>query len=158
MTHDRPTAAQSYTLPDSLTLAEAADRADDCSTDSAAVARAVCLLLAATVRDLLTKGDHDAGFDATGLELLRHHVLGTMTATGYYWTADGGRHQFEEANASYDLTGWSCDLTDKNQDAWEPLCTALDGDDLGTRYRLDLPRAAACILTDPALMPTTDAP
>ncbi|WP_331756618.1 hypothetical protein [Streptomyces sp. NBC_01568] len=153
MTH-QPTAAQSYTLPDSLTLAEAADRTEAHGAAPADVARAVCLLLAATVRDLLTGDDHDAKFDAVGLELLRNHVLGTMTATGYYWTADGGRRQFEEACASYELTGWSCDLTDENRDAWEALCTVLDGDDLSTRYRLDLPRAAACFLADPALIPT----
>ncbi|MFE4263427.1 hypothetical protein [Streptomyces sp. NPDC056883] len=135
--------AQSYTLPAALALAEAGDRAEQYETDQAGAARAACLLLAATVRDLLTDCDHDAPFDATGLELRLNPGPGTVSATGYYWTADGERREFQGADDVYHLQGWAHFLTTDNQDTWEQLCAVQDGGTHTTWYRLDLIRASA---------------
>ncbi|WP_327258213.1 hypothetical protein [Streptomyces sp. NBC_01244] len=137
------TAAQSYTLPAALALAEAGDRAEQYESDQAAAARAACLLLAATVRDLLTDCDHDAPFDATALELRLNPGPGTVSATGFYWTTEGERQEFQGAEDRYHLQGWAHYLTTDNQDTWEQLCTVTDGGTHATRYRLDLIRASA---------------
>ncbi|MFE3557284.1 hypothetical protein ACFXKW_20815 [Streptomyces sp. NPDC059193] len=134
--------SQSYTLPDCIYLAEAAD-VDPTTADPAHVARAMCLLLAGTVRDLLTETDHDAPFDATGLELCLLHATGEVKATGFYWTAGGEYREFPGVEDTYHLNGWTCDLNDHNGEAWKPLCDLIGGDVNATRYRLDLTRAAA---------------
>ncbi|WP_328925550.1 hypothetical protein OG429_13430 [Streptomyces sp. NBC_00190] len=107
------------------------------------VARSICLLLAATVRDLLTDCDHDAAFDATGLELVLNRTTEVATATGFYWTSGGQYAEFTGTWDIFHLRNWSSGLTSHNRETWAQLCEVLGEDDEYARYRLDLTRAAA---------------
>ncbi|WP_406050980.1 hypothetical protein OG280_26365 [Streptomyces virginiae] len=137
-----PNPGQSYQLPDGLHLAQALDRAEAPDAEAADIARSMCLLLAATVRDILTDHDHDAGFDATGLELLFTAANGTVNAPGSYWTGDGTHREFEGTEDTYHLDGWAHALDETNRDTWASLCEVLDDNGHTVRYRLDLTRAA----------------
>ncbi|MEW1804203.1 hypothetical protein ACIGO7_07870 [Streptomyces virginiae] len=133
---------ESYQLPDDRHLAQALDRAEAPDAKADDVARIMCLLLAAEVRDILTDHQYPAPFDATGLELLCT-ADGTVRASGAYWTGDGTRREFEEAGAEYHLGAWACELDNTNRDTWSPLCEPLGDNGHTARYRLDLIRAAA---------------
>ncbi|MEY2233135.1 hypothetical protein [Streptomyces sp. BF23-19] len=133
---------ESYQLPDDRHLAQALDRAEAPDAQADDIARIMCLLLAATVRDILTDHEYPAAFDAVGLEL--HATAdGTVRTTGAYWVGDGTRREFEEPGAEYHLDAWACELDNANRDTWAPLCELLSDDSGTARYRLDLIRAAA---------------
>ncbi|WP_406738591.1 hypothetical protein OG365_24550 [Streptomyces sp. NBC_00853] len=134
---------QSYQLPDGLHLAQALDRAEAPDAPAADIARSMCLLLAATVRDILTDHDHDAAFDATDLELLFTLANGTVNASGSYWTGDGTCREFAGTEDTYDLNGWAHSLDETNRETWASLCEVLGENGHTVRYRLDLTRAAA---------------
>ncbi|THA38105.1 hypothetical protein [Streptomyces sp. A1547] len=132
---------ESYQLPDDSHLAQVLDRAEAPNAKADDVARIMCLLLAAEVRDILTGHEYPAPFDATGLELLCT-AEGAVRTSGAYWTGDGTRREFEEAGAEYHLDAWACELDDTNRDTWSLLCELLSDDGATVRYRLDLTRAA----------------
>ncbi|WP_327413843.1 hypothetical protein [Streptomyces sp. NBC_01233] len=132
-------AGQSYQLPDGLHLAQALDRAEAPDAPAADIARSMCLLLAATVRDILTDHDHNA----TGLELLFSLANSTVNASGSYWTGDGTRREFAGTEDTYHLNGWAHSLDETNRDTWASLCEVLGENGHTVRYRLDLTRAAA---------------
>ncbi|MET9318791.1 hypothetical protein ABZX75_01115 [Streptomyces sp. NPDC003038] len=140
MTHNP---GQSYQLPDGLHLAQALDRAEAPGAQAADIARSMCLLLAATVRDILTDHDHDAAFDATGLELLFTLDNSTVKASGFYWTGDDTRLEFTGPEDTYHLDGWTSELDETNRETWSSLCEVLSDDGHTVRYRLDLTRAVS---------------
>ncbi|MFF5808241.1 hypothetical protein [Streptomyces sp. NPDC012746] len=134
--------SQSYTLPDAQALSSILDRHwYETSATPESIAATMCLLLASTVRDLLTGCDRTQPFDATGLEL-QLHTRGWVEATGAYWTADGTRRRFHDIDALDALREAPSDLSPDNSGGWMPLCTLLGGTTEYTRYRLDLTRAA----------------
>lgn len=134
---------QSYQLPDGLRLAQALDRAEAPDAPAADVARSMCLGLAATVRDILTDHDHEAAFDATGLELVFTLANSSVNASGSYWTGDGTRREFAGTEDTYHLNEWAHSLDGTNRDTWAALCEVLGENSHTVRYRLDLTRAAA---------------
>ncbi|MFI5545867.1 hypothetical protein ACIA6E_19085 [Streptomyces sp. NPDC051815] len=136
------TTGESYQLPDDRHLAQALDRAEAPDAQADDVARIMCLLLAATVRDILTGHEYPAAFDAVGLELVCT-ADGTVRTTGAYWVGDGTRREFEEPGSEYHLDAWACELDNANRDTWAALCELLSDDGGAARYRLDLIRAAA---------------
>ncbi|GGZ23473.1 hypothetical protein GCM10010387_15820 [Streptomyces inusitatus] len=146
----QPPTRPAYPLPDSGTLSVAAQTALNASHQAAyRLGRVMAVVAAAAVRDILTGHDHEAAFDAAGVELTET-ADGSLQATGWYWTAAGEQHTFAEAigerEASWSVSGmneWTSYLDDSNRDVWHPLCTeALDRDGCPA-YRLDLAKAAA---------------
>ncbi|MFH8642723.1 hypothetical protein [Streptomyces goshikiensis] len=137
---------QSYRVPDNEALRDALALADSCLVGREAAARTMCVLLAATIRDLFTDYEPEAPFDAVALELLLH-ISGRVSPSGWYWTADGTRRELPGAEDTYHLSEWSGELGKANRAGWLPLCTLIGGTMQFTRYRLDLARAAALPLT-----------
>jgi len=139
-----------YQLPDPATLAAAVDRVfSDEEEGSPRLARVMCTVAAAAVRDILTGYDHDRPFDAAGLAL-DLYPSGSVRAPGCYWTAAGeekrlaaGWSQVDAQGAVFDLNEWVMQLSRENRAGWEPLCERVSTETDGTvRYRLDLARAA----------------
>lgn len=142
-------ADQSYQLPDDLTAALDAAREHGETEEGEAspqLARVICTVLAAAVRDILTDFDHALPFDAVGLALYVHDRSGMVSVpAGTYWTASGQVRHIEDATALYGLSEWTDYLSVGNfAGGWGPLCTAVNpgADPAATVYRLDLTAAA----------------
>ncbi|MCX5174258.1 hypothetical protein [Streptomyces virginiae] len=150
----------SYTVPeDEAVNADHLISSDDPGADLVERARAVCLLLAATVRDFLVDDvdDPDAPFDAVELEMAHAHTTGLVQPTRYYWTADGTRRALPGEGDLDHLTGlvlW--ELGDHSRAAWSPLCTLQGTTPDAALYRLDLTQAQAATIrvTDAERDPT----
>ncbi|MCX4722038.1 hypothetical protein OG818_40820 [Streptomyces virginiae] len=158
--HDTDPHTLSYTVPeDEAVNADHLLGSDDPDADLVERARAVCLLLAATVRDLLVDDvdDADAPFDAVELELAHAHATGLVQPTGHYWTADGTRLALPDEGDLDHLTGlvlW--ELGDHSRAAWSPLCTLQGTTPDAALYRLDLTQAATIRTTDAERDPTAE--
>ncbi|MEU1180615.1 hypothetical protein ABZ464_23735 [Streptomyces sp. NPDC005820] len=143
-----------YEIPANLgAVAHAALDAAHTTRDQ--LGRAMVVVTAAAVRDILTGHEPDAPFDATGVELVEGEN-GSLFPTGRYWTADGGERTFVEAvglteagNGIHGMSEWTAYLDDSTRDAWHPLCDDLPDRKGRSSYRLDLIRAAALPLAEP---------
>lgn len=149
----------SYTIPDGEAVDAARRIGSDDDADVIDAARAVCLLLAVTVRDFLVDDvdNPEAPFDADELEMAHSRATGLVEPTGYYWTTDGARLVLpseRDLDRLTDLVLW--DIGDHSRAAWSPLCT-LQGTTPDTAiYRLDLNQAAALRLTDAEYDPAAE--
>ncbi|QKW06952.1 hypothetical protein HUT18_11650 [Streptomyces sp. NA04227] len=144
---------RAYPLPDGRELSRAVDKAiRELYAAQQRAGRAMTVVAAATVRDILTGCDHDAPFDAAWAEFTETWS-GSLFATGAYWMAAGERRTFvddlgqtEGMNAVLDMNEWTSYLDDTNREVWEPISERLPDRD-GTRvWRLDLGKAAALSL------------
>ncbi|MFB7424763.1 hypothetical protein ACFC0K_15970 [Streptomyces hydrogenans] len=119
------------------------------------LARGIAVVIAASVRDLLTAGHPEAPLDATHIELA-DEGNGSLYLTGTYWTGTGRQRTFhstegvenaEEARAA--LNEWAQCLDGRHSETWLPLVTArqlIDDGYVYCTYRLDLAKAAALSL------------
>lgn len=80
--------------------------------------RAMVVVTAAAVRDILTGHEPDAPFDAAGVELVEAE-RGPLYPTGRYWTLTGEERTFTEAvgeseagNGIHDMSEWTAYLDD----------------------------------------------
>ncbi|MER6632224.1 hypothetical protein ABT301_29090 [Streptomyces sp. NPDC000987] len=152
----QPPPRPAYRLPDRSTLGEAVDKAlRDADTAHEQLGRVMTVVTAAAVRDILTRHQPEAPFDASAVELVESPD-GILFPTGRYWTKAGGERTFAEmvgqteaANAVHDMSGWTAYLDDHTRNVWRPLCGELDDRDGRPAYALDLLRAAALTLDPP---------
>jgi hypothetical protein len=117
--------------------------------------RAMCVVTAAAVRDILTGHEPDAPFDASAVELIEG-ASGSLFPTGRYWTAAGDERTFTDAVGETDagagvhgMSEWTPYLDDNTRDVWRPLCTELAKRDGRPAFAFDLIRAAALSLDEP---------
>ncbi|MER7740013.1 hypothetical protein ABTX34_17135 [Streptomyces sp. NPDC096538] len=155
--NDQTPSRPAYRLPASDTLGAAVDRALSAVRDAdEQTGRVMLVVTAAAVRDILTGHQPDAPFDAGSLELTACED-GSLFPTGRYWTAACDERKFADAigqadagNALHDMSEWTRYLDDDTRDVWRPLCSELPDRDGRPVYRLDLVRAAAITLHEPA--------
>ena len=144
-----------YEIPANLgTVAHAALNAAHAAHEQ--LGRAMAVVTAAAVRDILTGHEPGAPFDARAVELVEGES-GSLFPTGRYWTAAGGERTFTEAvgesdagNGVHDMSEWTVYLDDSTADVWRPLCVELPDCDGRPAFALDLIRAAALPLDEPA--------
>ncbi|KQW13539.1 hypothetical protein [Streptomyces sp. Root369] len=159
---DQTPSRPAYTIP--ADLGTVAHTALDGATDAHdQLGRAMVVVIAAAVRDILTGNEPDAPFDAAGLELVEAE-RGPLYPTGRYWTLAGEERTFTEAvgeseagNGLHDMSEWTAYLDDHTRYVWYPLCTELPDRDGCPAYRLDLLKAAAVPLAPPAPEPASPA-
>ncbi|MEW2568352.1 hypothetical protein [Streptomyces sp. NPDC047070] len=144
-----------YRIPANLSSAvDAALKATDGAHDR--LGRAMVVTTAAAVRDILTGCKADAPFDASAVELAET-ADGGLFPSGRYWTLAGEERDFVEAvglteagNGIHDMSGWTAYLDESTRDVWHPLCNQLPDRHGRAVYALDLLRAAAVELDEPA--------
>ncbi|PWI05484.1 hypothetical protein DIZ27_38800 [Streptomyces sp. NWU339] len=154
---NQPPSRPAYQLPDSHALGAAVTKAlDDARQANGQLGRVIAVVTAAAVRDVLTGHQPDALFDAARLELVEGED-GSLFPTGRYWAQAGEERTFTEAvglteagNAVHDMSGWTACLDDATRHAWRPLCEELPDHDGRPAYSLDLARAAALTIDEPA--------
>jgi hypothetical protein len=152
MTTQRPT-SPAYSLPDSTAIGAAIDQATDAAQKAAQrLGRVMAVVTAAAVRDILTRRDHDAPFDAAHAELVEG-ADGSLFATGRYWTLSGRERtftddlgEFHAGTAVHGMNEWAPYLDDSNRDVWYPLVEDLPDRDGRPAYRINLAAAAALSL------------
>ncbi|MDX3345921.1 hypothetical protein PV387_03575 [Streptomyces sp. ME02-6987-2C] len=153
---NQPPSSPAYQLPATGDLAALVDEAlEGTRASDARLAKVMCVVTAAAVRDILTGNEPDGPFDAVRLELTEG-MDAELFPTGRYWTAAGEPRTFTEAigetdpgNAVHDLTEWTTNLNDRTRHVWYNLCTELDDRNDRPAYALDL-IAAARVLDEPA--------
>ncbi|GGZ73177.1 hypothetical protein ACFOOM_00995 [Streptomyces echinoruber] len=153
----QPSPRPAYQLPSSQALGAAVTKAlDDARQATEQLGRVMAVVTAAAVRDVLTGHQPSALFDAARLELVEGED-GSLFPTGRYWTQAGEERTFTETvgqteagNAVHDMSGWTAYLDDATRHAWYPLCEELPDRDGRPAYALDLARAAALTIDEPA--------
>lgn len=138
--------SRSFSPPDSKVLAQALDSALDAASGpdpcGHRIARVVCTVLAAAVRDALTDFDPDGAFDAVALELMLNRY-GDATTSGRFWRADGTESAITDPVWLFDVGEWTPYLTGASSSTWRELCSPLASPEASvSRCRLDLLRAA----------------
>ncbi|MEU5476838.1 hypothetical protein [Streptomyces mirabilis] len=144
-----------YQIPADLgTIAHAALNAAHAADEQ--LGRAMAVVTAAAVRDILTGHEPTAPFDASAVELVEGES-GSLFPTGRYWTMAGDERTFTEAvgkaeagNGVHGMSEWTVYLNDNTADVWRPLCSELPDGDGRPAFALDLIRAAALPLNEPA--------
>ncbi|MFI0827257.1 hypothetical protein ACH4Q7_22690 [Streptomyces roseolus] len=139
--------AQTYALPDFDREAVEALAALRAAQERAA--RAMAVVTAAAVVDILNDGDREAPFDAAHLEVIEA-ADGSLHASGTYWTAAGEEKAFAEKVGDHaahwsvhEMNEWVEYLDYGNQHVWKSLVQ--EAGTLGGRkvFRFDLAKAAA---------------
>ncbi|KPI33294.1 hypothetical protein OV450_1382 [Actinobacteria bacterium OV450] len=146
----QPPTRPAYPLPDGRAISTAAHEALEVARKAnERLGRAMAVTVAAAVRDILTDCDHEAPFDAAGLELVEDDGA-TLHATGRYWTADGEARDFATTPGVddgqfgvFEMNEWVNYLGDSNWEVWRPLCTSEPDREGRSVWRLDLAKAAA---------------
>ncbi|MGW3308264.1 hypothetical protein ACWDG9_16950 [Streptomyces sp. NPDC001073] len=157
MTHPTPS-RPAYRVPSSLGVA-AHEALEAAHIAHERLGRAMCVVTAAAVRDILTGHEPDAPFDASAVELVEG-VSGSLFPTGRYWTTAGDERTLTDAvgetdagNGVHGMSEWTEYLNDATRDVWRPLCTELDDCDGRPSFSFDLIRAAALTLDEPGPAP-----
>lgn len=152
---NQPPSCPAYEIPARLD-AVAHAVLDEARAAQNRLGRVMAVVAVAAVRDILTGHEPNAPFDAARVELVEGKDS-SLYPTGRYWTLSGDERtltetvgETEAGNGVHGMSEWTVYLDDSTRDAWRPLCTELPDRHGRPAWALDLIRAAALPLDEPA--------